>query len=307
MTGRNPSTFVISITTFDERGNLDEGALRAHFQRMADAGIGVFVGGSSPGEGYSLTRDESLRVLAIAAEELQGKVPARAMGVEPRTAQTMVDYGKLVEAQGLDAMQIYSLDVGHGNKPTDAELEAYFRTVLESVTLPVVLSSHQAMGYAIPLGMIQRLVSDYDHIIGINCTQPDLTYLVKMVDQVGDKVDIHVGGPMQGLTALALGATGFLTSEANFAPKLCQSIITHYAAGDFPAASQAFATLLRVFSVNRFGTSARWNKAAMAVLGLPGHHLRDPHVPVDEAGQAEIATAFKKLDLWRIEGLPESG
>ena len=62
-----PRTFAISVTTFGDDGALDEPAFRAHLQRMAAAGLGVYVGGSGSGEGYALTADETARLLEIAA------------------------------------------------------------------------------------------------------------------------------------------------------------------------------------------------------------------------------------------------
>ena len=78
------SAIVISITPFDGAGRLDEGALRRQLGRLRDAGVSVYVAGSGSGEGYALAPEERDRVLAIAVEELKGKVPVRAMGCEPR-------------------------------------------------------------------------------------------------------------------------------------------------------------------------------------------------------------------------------
>ena len=50
---------------------------------MAAAGIGVYLGGGGSGEGYVLSADEARRLLQIGVEELKGKVPVRAMGVDP--------------------------------------------------------------------------------------------------------------------------------------------------------------------------------------------------------------------------------
>ena len=112
------STFVISITPFTEDGAVDEVALRGHLRRMAAAGIGVYLGGGGSGEGYVLSPDETRRLLQIGVEELQGKVPVRAMGVEPRTSLDMIEYLEMVSGIGVDAAQIYSLDQGHGHRPT---------------------------------------------------------------------------------------------------------------------------------------------------------------------------------------------
>jgi len=155
---RPPSTFVISLTPFTREGALDEAALRGHLRRLAAAGIGVYVGGSGSGEGYTLSPAEVGRVLEIGAEELRGRVPVRAMGVEPRTAAQMIELGRVASAAGLDGMQVYSLDIGHGNRPRPAELERYFSDVLDAVGLDAVVSSHFAAGYFVPLDVVARLL-----------------------------------------------------------------------------------------------------------------------------------------------------
>ena len=80
------------------------------------------------------------------------------MGVEPRTAGEMVRLARLVEEIGVEAMQIYSLDQGHGNRPRDDEMERYYSDILEATTVACVLSTHQSVGYFIPAELIGRLV-----------------------------------------------------------------------------------------------------------------------------------------------------
>jgi 4-hydroxy-tetrahydrodipicolinate synthase len=43
------STFVISITPFTADGSFDESGIRRHLRRMADAGVGVYLGGGGSG------------------------------------------------------------------------------------------------------------------------------------------------------------------------------------------------------------------------------------------------------------------
>ncbi len=304
MSPRPPSAFVIGITTFDEQGKLDENAYRVHCRRMAAAGVGFYAGGSSPGEQYSMTPGEGERILQIAVEELKGKVPVRAMGVEPRNAKQMLEFLEIAGASGVEATQIYSLDLGHGNKPTDGEMEKYFRTCLEATVIPAVLSSHQSMGYFVPAEMMKRLTDDYPHLVGIHATSPDIGYLVKILELLPDRVSVHVGGEMHAITALAMGASGFLSSQGNIAPKLCQSVINYWQAGDYPRAFEAYHRINRLlFRPVSGGAAVRWTKATLKVLGLPGMHLRDPQIPVNEAETATIAKHLEKLDIRRIEGL----
>ena len=58
-------------------------------------------------------------------EELRGKVQVRAMGCEPRLTREMVDFVRCAERAKVDAAQIFSLEIGHGAKPTVAEMDKY--------------------------------------------------------------------------------------------------------------------------------------------------------------------------------------
>jgi 4-hydroxy-tetrahydrodipicolinate synthase len=291
------STFCCSVTPFDEKGRLDLEAAEAHFARVAAAGVNLYVGGSSPGEGYSFTEQEMKDLLEISVKAAGGKVSVRAMGVEPRHAEQMTRFLKLAADTGVDACQIYSLDVGHGWKPGPIELEAYFRTALDACPLPAIISSHAFMGYNAPIDMLERLANDYDKLIGINLTTPDLLHLTEAIARLRPRLEIHVGGPMNTLTALALGANGYLSSEAAIAPKLCRSVIAHWEEGRLREAFQAYGNVMAIMvGLNSVpGASVRRLKGAQRLLGRPGTYLRSPFAPITEADLDMIGKALDKL------------
>jgi 4-hydroxy-tetrahydrodipicolinate synthase len=301
VTGRRgaPSAFVISITPFDEAGAVDWDATRAHFARLRAAGVGVYVGGGGSGEGHALLDDEVDRLLALAAVELRGAVATRAMGVEPRTARQMIEFGRRVQEAGLDAMQVYSLDMGHLAVPRPAELERYFSDVLDAVEFPAVISTHFSVGYLVPVDLLVRLCERYPHVIGVNCSISggDFPYLVRVLDELPAPVEVHVGGPMHTLSALAMGGTGFLSSEGNLVPQLVQSVVAEYAAGDHAAAEAAYASVMRVFSLLSSRVAV---KAVLRALGLPGGFPRPPRLLVDRELDADDALA-----ALRGFGIPE--
>lgn len=300
---RRPSTYVISITPFTADGALDEDGLRTHLRRLADAGIGVYLGGSGSGEGYTLTREELARVLTIGAEELRGRVPVRAMGVEPRSARDLVELARIATDAGVEAMQLYSLDMGHGNRPAPAELERYLTDVLDAVQLPMVLSSHQAAGYYLPSDLVARLLDRYDTIVGVHCTNHDLTYVGDVIDAVDGRVDVHVGGPMHALSCLALGGQGYLSSEGNLAPRLCVSVVDAHARGDLAATHAAYGRVMRLFAQTRRLGGIAATKAALTLLGLPGGPPRPPRLPPAEVDLPRVAAMLETLDIPGVEGL----
>ncbi|MEO8696128.1 MAG: dihydrodipicolinate synthase family protein [Acidimicrobiales bacterium] len=301
---RTPSTFVISITPFDSSERVDEESLRGHLRKLAAARIGVYLAGSGSGEGYTLNSAEVARILQIGKEELAGKVPFRAMGVEPRTAGEMIRLARLVEEIGVEAMQIYSLDQGHGNRPRDDEMERYYSDILEATTVPCVLSTHQSVGYFIPPPLIGRLIDRYDHVIGVNVSGPDMSYLQQVIDAAAGRADVHVGGPMHALTCLALGGQGYLSSEGNLAPNLAVSVIDRFAAGDLAGCFEAYNRLMHLFTATRDMGGITGTKAALQLLGLPGGTMRRPRLALPESmWQTVRQTMIDDVDLRTIEGL----
>jgi 4-hydroxy-tetrahydrodipicolinate synthase len=298
------STFVISLTAFTRTGELDEAGMREHFRRLGDARIGVYVAGSGSGEAHTLSPAERDEVLRVAAEELKGHTQVRAMGVEPRTAREMVAFGAAVEQAGLDAMQIYPLDVGHGVVPTPLEIERYLDEVLSNVNIPAVVATHQYAGYLVPIDVLTDVIARHPHVIGINCTVAagDFGYLTRIIDTFAADIEVHVGGPTYALLALALGGSGYLCSEGNLAPRLCASVTDHFNAGDHTAALAAYAKVMRLYAANRYG-SIRGIKAALDMLGLPGGHPRLPRLPL---GSAELSEVRAMLETLALEELPHS-
>lgn len=296
---------VVSITPFDEDGALDESAFRQHLRRLGDAGVSAFVGGGASGEGFSLTPDERDRVVEIAVEELKGKVPVRAMGFEPRTPGEMVDFVRRTEKYNPDAIQIFSLDMGHAMKPNEAEMEKYYSSVIEATSSPIVISSHMfSSGYLLPIDLIERLVDRFPSVVAVNAGTPNLHYLAELVRRFADRIEVHCAGPTNGLFMLMMGGNGFMGTEGNFAPVLVASVINAFKEGDYEALRRHFDKLLAFAAINeRYGggSAARAMKPLLNAFGLPGGTLRSPRLPISSTDLEHMIEAVSALGL---PGLP---
>ncbi len=292
------STYVIAITPFGADGSIDDLAVRAHLRRMSAAGVGAYVGGGGSGEGFTLSDPEMQHLLEVAVDELGGGV--RAMGIEPRTAQQMIDFVRVAARVGVEACQVYSLDPGHGHRPTTKEVEVYLDTVLDACDVPAVISTHQSVGYRIAPDLLARVVERHEQVIGVNCSHADLTYLAALVDALGSGIEICVGGPLQALSAIGVGAHGYLSSEANLTPRLAASLVHAAEADDLPMLLERYGILARMHGVLYGAGGIRMTTAILARLGLPGGGIpRLPQLaPTEEATDAVMA----RLAEW---GVPE--
>lgn len=294
----SPRCFAISITPFDATGGIDEGAFRRHLSRLVADGVGVYVGGGGSGEGYTLAETEVRRLHEIAADELPPGAPVRAMGVEPRTAAEMGRFLAAAQSAGLNGAQVYSLDVGHGHRPTPAEMERYLTEVLDSTGIGCIVSTHQSVGYRIPVGLLVDLAGRFDHMIGVNCTHPDLAYLDELIRALEGRCEVHVGGPGQALPALALGGRGYLSSEANLAPARCAAVGTAFDSGDAGTLMSSAATVLRLSHLLYGHGGIRATKAALARMGLIGAATtRPPRLPLEGPALDRLMVELSEMEL----------
>jgi 4-hydroxy-tetrahydrodipicolinate synthase len=285
-----------TVTPFDEAGRLDEAGIEDLVDRIAGAGVSLAVGTASPGEGFALSLDETARFFDIAKRAAAGRVPICAMGVEPRNAEQLRPVIRLAEQAHLDVMQLYTIDPGHAMKLTDSEMERYFATLLDEMTINAAISTHAYNGL-VPLNVLGRLLDNYPTITTIHCTS-EVNYLSQLLALVDGRCEVLVGGPMQALSTLAMGGHGFLCSEGNLVPQLCGEIQGAIRSGDSDAADGFYRKLIEVFALNIWpGGTVRFLKAAMRILGLPGSYTRPPFEVLEGAKAEQLAAAMKGLAI----------
>jgi 4-hydroxy-tetrahydrodipicolinate synthase len=299
--------FCMAATPFREDGALDEDGLRAHLRRIAAGGNAVYLGSGGAGEGHVLTIPELRRVYQIGVEVCRGSVPVYANPRESRSAAAMYEVAGEAVAAGVDVVQIYQLDAGHGMIPTLREEEAYFRELLDELNHPVAISIHAYAGYAAPVPLLATICRDYPQVCAVNVMGPPNSYFMELRDALPARVLMYTS-VVNILQVLSLGAAGALLAENNVIPNVCRRIADAWLAGDLHAAGEATRTVQRFSNVvNRWAPStARWVKMAMKVLDLPAGNgvLRRPYLLPPEAEQEEMHRALEALHIRDLEGLP---
>jgi 4-hydroxy-tetrahydrodipicolinate synthase len=291
--------FSMVVTPMHPDGSIDEGGLRAHLRRMVAAKVGVYLGSGGSGEGHALTLDELGLVYRIGVEECRGKVPVYCNPPESRSAAEMLAKSARAVEAGVDLVQFYQLDAGHGRQPVVAEQERYFRDLLEGTDHPVGIAIHSAVGYLAPSELVIRLCADYPHVKVVNLPiGPSLSYMVRVRDAIRPDIKIYMG-IQTVLPGLVLGAWGAQVTEPNQVPYLSQAVVDRFVDGDMAGAAEAYAYVLRATDVIDMGrtVSADGPKAALKALGYDVGPPRPPRVPVDDATVERMREAFARLGI----------
>jgi 4-hydroxy-tetrahydrodipicolinate synthase len=306
MARRTAMACCMSQTPFTADDELDEQGLRLHLRRMAEAGVAVYLASPGSGEGHALSDAELRRVYAIGVEECKGKVPVYANPPEARTGAQMAGRIRAAVEAGVDEVQIYPVDNGHGMKPTTAEQDAYYRDLLDGFDYPTAISVTTMANHITPIPLLKALCRDYPQIVTVNVIGTPVNYLAEIMDELGPGIAFY--NSIRGLAdGLALGTSGALLGHANLVPRLCRSVFDRFAASDMRKFSEAYTNLMRLNRiVERWGTNPRWIKMGMKVLELPGcgdGRVRKPYLSPPAADMADMAKAFDAMGLRQIEGL----
>ena len=294
----------MSVTPFNKRGTVDEGALKEHLERIAAAGNGVFLASVGTGEAKLLSRDEIRRVYQVGVKVLKGTVPVYAAGLGLNDTALVIDMANEAIAIGVDAAYMYGPRTGEANTPTRQEIDQFFADVFAKVKGPLLPANNTTVvNYQVPVEVFSGLARAHARrITAFPSADPNFFYNVRFIDAVAPK-PVYTSMTTQLLGLLAVGVRGALGHEGNVAPRLCQSIFAAWAKGDYKRSAQSYATLMRLGVVlSKYG-NPRSQKAALEILGLPSSNPRRPYLPLDDAARKELASVLDELEIRKIEGL----
>ena len=215
----------------------DESVTYATLETLAHAqlarGVEGFYCCGSSGEGPLLRFDERKQVLATLVNAAQGKVPVIAHVGTPRT-QDAVELAKSAEQDGASAV---SLVPPYYYKYSREEIIAYYRRVLDAISIPVILYNiPQFTGVELDSLTAEALLGD-EQVLGVKHTSHNLYSLERMIARYPDKVFFN-GFDEIFLSSLAAGATATVGTTVNLQPELFLALRTAFRQGDIPKAQR---------------------------------------------------------------------
>jgi 4-hydroxy-tetrahydrodipicolinate synthase len=209
-------------TPFDEAGNLDLAAIARLCERKIEAGVSAIVVGETAGEASMLTPVEHERIVRAAVEIARGRIRVIA-GAGSNSTRQAIELTRHAEAAGADA--VLSV-VPYYNKPMQAGIQAHFRAIADSTTLPVIL-------HDIPSRTIRELsdetlarLAESRQFIGLSDATGDIARPLRLRALLPTGFRLLSGDDATALAFLSLGGDGCISTISNIAPGLCQAIFS---------------------------------------------------------------------------------
>ncbi|QGH33505.1 4-hydroxy-tetrahydrodipicolinate synthase [Gracilibacillus salitolerans] len=272
------------VTPFDEKGAVDEGALRTLIDNVIDGGChGIFSLGSN-GEFFSLSATEKLQIAKVAVDQAQGRVPVY-VGTGCNSTRETIELTNQMEEIGVSAVSVIT---PYFVKHSQDELITHYKNIANETNLPIIL-------YNIP-GLTQNaltpetvaVLSNVDRIVAIKDSSGSFDNVLQYMDAVDNKFSVLVGTDSLILSTLMAGGSGAIAATANLLPKTVVSIYEKWKEKDYTGAAQEQLKLGPIRFVFKKGTLPSVLKEALNQSGVPVGAPRLPVTSVSAQVEAEI-------------------
>ena len=285
--------------------SIDETAYRRHLSWLANTkGVtGITVNGHAA-EVSSLSRDERRHALAIALDEVAGKVPLIA-GIYTDGTQEAVELARDAKAGGAAGILVFPPTLFMWGAQVKPEMVLrHFTTIADAVDLPIVVFEYppaSGIGYSpetlAELAKLPSVVAVKDWSNDIVAFEQNL----RAIRQSGRPVAMLSSFTMSLFATFVLGADGCISGMGSVAADLQAELFEAVQQGDLARAraiNDRFDPLVRVFYAPPFVDMHNRMKEALALLGrIPAAHVRPPLTPVSDEERARIRLALQASGL----------
>jgi 4-hydroxy-tetrahydrodipicolinate synthase len=282
------------VTPMHEDGSIDKEALynlvEWHIQSKT---TGLIIAGTT-GEGSTLEPDEQFELLSLIIKQVAGRIPVIA-GTGTHSTKSTIKLTENAKRAGADACLIVT---PYYNKPTQNGLYQHYKTIAETVNMPIILYNVPGRTSCDMLAETVERLSKIKNIIGIKEATGKLDRSQDIYQRCGKSFVILSG---DDLTALDLmqhgGAQGVISVTANVAPAQMSQMCDAALRGDFKSAEQINSALVLLHKRLFLEANPIPVKWALQAMGKIKEGIRLPLLPLDSKYHEEVKEALRKAGI----------
>ena len=276
------------VTPFNTDGSVDEAALRALIDWQIDEGIHFLVPCGSTGEAATMTVEEQRRVVAIAVDQVRGRVPVLA-GAGSNDTQKAIALSREMKAAGathlLHTSPMY-------NKPPQRGIIAHYRAIADAVDLPIIVYNVPGRTASNVEAKTTLALAAVPGIVGVKEASGNLAQITDILKDRPRHFSVLSGDDEMTLPIMALGGDGIVSVVSNAIPKLMAQLCERIAGGDLAGARELHFRALPWMRAAFIESNPLPAKAALALMGKIKNVLRLPLVPLSDANTGAVRNAL---------------
>ena len=279
----------VPIVTPFHHGAIDFDGLRRLVSHLLEKGVDGIVVCGTTGEAAALNKHEQLAVLDAVLELVP---PERVvMGLAGNNLAELLTFQSEILKRSLAGLLV---PPPYYIRPSQAGLEAFFKTVADASSVPVILYDiPYRTGIAFEQATLLRIVA-HERIVAIkDCGGNPATTLALLAS---GKVDVLCGEDNQIFGALCLGAKGAIAASAHVHPELFVALYQQIRDNRLAAGRTTFFQLLPLIHSLFIEPNPAPVKTALALEGLIHDELRAPMQCSSEATAVRLKEVLAVLE-----------
>ena len=281
---------VAIVTPMKENGEVDYERFGELIEfQIANQTDAIVVCGTT-GEASTLSHEEHLDAIKYCVEKVNGRIPVVA-GTGSNCTETAVYLSTEAEKYGVDGVLLVS---PYYNKATQNGLYKHFKTVAESIKVPVILYNVPSRtGCNILPETIVRLCKDVDNILGVKEASGNISQIAHLAAISHGCVDIYSGNDDQIVPIMALGGVGVISVLSNVAPRQTHEICQKFLDGDVEGSRKMQLEAMDLCNALFCEVNPIPVKKAVELAGLCNGYVRMPMTEAEPASVEKIRKAMQ--------------
>lgn len=282
------------ITPFDNERNLDLERCAEFADRLVKDGTDALAVCATTGESPTIFYPQKIEVIKTVIEAVDGRAKIIA-NVGDNCTQDTIDFARDVEKLGVDGLMCV---VPYYNKPPQEGLYQHFKTIAESVNLPVIL-------YNIPGRCVTnmtaettlRLAHDVKNIVAIKEASGNMEQIKQIIDNAPEGFVVYSGDDSATYDIMKMGGAGVVSTISNIATARMKEIVDLCAAGKWDEAKAANDKLLPMMDGLFETTNPILVKEALKLVGFPVGGVRLPLVDATPEQSNRLAAIMHEVGV----------
>jgi 4-hydroxy-tetrahydrodipicolinate synthase len=272
---------------------IDEDAFESFCDWQIEQGVAALIVNGTTGEAPTLSLPEQRRLIHLAVDVADGRVPVIA-GAGANATTHAVELARQAEAAGADGLLAVT---PYYNRPSQEGLFRHFKAVHDATSLPVFLydvPSRTACSLAIET--IERL-ADLPGIIGLKDATGDRQRPLQLRQRLGGRFRLMSGDDAAAPAFIRAGGNGCISVVSNVAPAPCVRLYAALEGGERGEAEAMVRALSPLFLALFAESNPVPLKYALSLMGWMRAELRLPLCEATPETRARVREALACLDL----------
>ena len=283
---------IVALITPFKNDVLNEDVYRQLIHYHIKNGTKGVVPGGTTGESPTLSHDEHKKIIEIAVQECNGKIPVIA-GTGSNSTSEAIELSKYAEKAGSDALLVVT---PYYNKPTQEGLYQHYKKINDNVGIPIIIYNIPSRSVIDMSVETMTKLYELKNIAGVKDATGDLKRVDQQLKSMGKEFIQLTGNDDNALEFNKRGGTGAISVTANIAAKLC-SDFQNSCANNFKESEKLNKILQPVHTAMFIESNPSPVKYAASLLGMCDPDVRLPLVQVKEETKKKISEALKVANI----------